>query len=357
MTPENKIKTGFLGLSHNGRRLINLIEGLDQYSISAIGDRDFDNAAKVAKKFEGCKGYDDYRQMIMQNDLDLLVVAEPIYECIDNIRSGIKKKFNIFKLSPAGRDFSEVSELSTLTDSEKVIFSTGNYWRNSPSWENLKNYVQGKKIESPNLIEVQWRSPSDIDQEKMWLLDPKLAGGGVLLYHGYQAIDIIVSNFGLPEQVYALNVSNAPDRQQRTYLTEDTSVVMMRFSESLTANLVLSRVYGPEEKTVKVYGKNINVEVSDNYFKTFNNQAVAEQEFEFFDDPDSLLKAGFNNLAANIKPEDDDIEPPCICRISNNLPVMAVIEAAYLSSKTLMPEEPTKILNLAQNESAKAWLK
>lgn len=354
---ESKIKTGFLGLSPNGKRLINLVEQLPRFTITAIGDKDIDNASKVAGRFQSCTGYDDYRQMIMQNELDLLFIAEPIYDSIEYIRSAIKKKLNIFKLHPAGRDFSESAELANLSAAEKVIFCVGNYWRKSSCWSSLADYINDKKIENPSFIEVQWRCPADIETDKSWLKDPKLAGGGVLLYDGYQAIDTIVSNFGIPEQVYALNISSAPDKQQRAYMTEDTSVVIMRFSESLTANLVFSRTFGPQEKNIKIYGKNHNIEIGENIFRSFDNMAVTEREFEFFDEPDALVRQALIDLAENIAPEDPEIKAPPICTISDNLGVMSVIEAVYLSAKTQMPEEPAKILNLGQSETGKGWLK
>lgn len=351
---EKKIKTAILGLSQKGAKLLKPIEDCDLFDISAIADKDIEVAEKNAKIIQNCKAYNDYRQMIMQNDLDLLIVAEPIHDSIEHIRTAIKKKINIFKLTPAARDFTEASELAAIAKSEKICFALGNYWRNSASWQNLNDHIKQNHVNNPSLIEVQWRTPAEIPQEKSWMRDPKLSGGGVLLYQGYQAIDIVTHNFGIPDQVYALNITNAPDRQQRAYLCEDTAIIMMRFSESLNANLIISRTYGPTEKSVRIYGKNQNLQISENSFKTFTNEDLSGSEFEYFDQPEQLIKTTLTNLANNIA---NPKQPHKVCTITDNLPAMSVIQAAYVSAKTMTPEEPGKILSLTPIEKSTNWLK
>ena len=123
--PDTKIKTGFLGITEKAREMICVLEAISDFEIIAIGDKNIDAAGKISRRFQNCKAYDDYRQMIAQNELDLLIVSEPISESIEHIRGAIRKKFNIFKLSPAARNFAEVSELASLSASENVLFCTG----------------------------------------------------------------------------------------------------------------------------------------------------------------------------------------------------------------------------------------
>ncbi len=352
--PDTKIKTGFLGITEKAREMICVLEAISDFDIIAIGDKNIDAAGKISRRFQNCKAYDDYRQMIAQNELDLLIVSEPISESIEHIRGAIRKKFNIFKLSPAARNFAEVSELASLSASENVLFCTGNCWRNSASWLNLKNYLESDKIEQPSFIRVQWYVPGEIEPEQSWLKDPKLAGGGVLLRQAYQAIDMVVSCFGVPEQVYALNLSSAQDKQQRTYLTEDTANVLMRFSESLAANFVVSRTFGPAKTSIEIYGKNHNIEILENKFRAFNNNHETIEEFEYFDQQQALLSQCFTNLADSLRTKKIS---PAVCRIEQNIALMAVIEAAYLSTKTLVPESPSRILELGKSESGNVWLK
>ena len=61
-----------------------------------------------------------------------------------------------------------------------------------------------------------------------------------------------------------------------------------------------------------------------------------------------------NNFAQNILSENED---SLLSSAESNLPTMAVIEAAYLSARTAAPEEPARIMKLAQmeNEQLQIW--
>ena len=63
----------------------------------------------------------------------------------------------------------------------------------------------------------------------------------MLLHDCYALIDQLLWSFSIPEQVYALKTNQAPDKQQRLYLTEDTALVCLRFTDALMGSLVATR--------------------------------------------------------------------------------------------------------------------
>lgn len=341
------IKTAVLGYSDKVCRLLGVLAEFGGFEIIACGASNLDIAGKYCEQYPQCKPYDDIRRMITQNDINLLIVSEPISGMIEYIRMAVKKKMNILKFSPPARDYSETHELNQLCKSEGVIFCLVDSWRYSSSFLALKDYLDAQKIEQPFLVEAVWTIPLQIEQEDVWKKDPQLAGGGVLLYDAYQAFDMIVSNFGIPEQVYTLTTGQAADKQQRSYMTEDTAVISMRFSDSLIANVVASRSFGPESKFLRVYGKDKNIQIKPNIFSIFDNQGKPLHQFEYCQEPTGLLKAAAGEFIKlmNNSPESR------LSYIEDNLKVMAVINAAYLSAKTAMPESPERIINLAQPAS------
>ena len=182
-----------------------------------------------------------------------------------------------------------------------------------------------------------------------WQTDPKLAGGGVLLHNCYQIIDQIILNFSAPEQVYCLNTGAAADKQQRHYLTEDTSVVTMKFSDILSVNLIASRRpgSGPSEEFLKIYGKDKILTVTNTQLTVTDGIKCKSRKSKFEDDEPVWYQAMLANFALSIlKPNEHKLISPG----AENLTNMAVIESAYLSARTAMPEEPGKILQMAQIE-------
>jgi predicted dehydrogenase len=341
---EGKLKTAVLGLDDRGRFLLEAATQADYFEIAAVADEDATLAESTAYKYK-CDHYDDYRQLIMQNQFDCLLVAAGIHSCDEHIKMAMKKKTNILKLAPPARNFQEAAEFVRLAEDENIKFAIANPRRFARSFLALREFLQQGRIEQIFLITAFCTVGNE--QVGTWQTDPKLAGGGVLLHNCYQIIDQIVWNLATPQQVYSLNTSIAGDRQQRSYLTEDTAVVTMKFTDTFFGNLIASKVFGPEQEILKVYGKDKILTVSNARFIISDGFGQTNEESEYDDDELIRHTALLKNFALSILAPDKNK----LCSSAReNLNDMAVIEASYLSARTGMPEEPGRILKMAQTE-------
>ncbi|NQT02027.1 MAG: Gfo/Idh/MocA family oxidoreductase [Planctomycetes bacterium] len=340
---KDKLKTAVLGLSGRGELLLEALRGVDYFEIQAVADKDTSLAEKIAGQCQ-CAAYDDYRQLIIQNQLDCLLVAAGIHSCDEYVRMAMKKKCNIFKLAPAARDFEEAVEFVRLSEEQDIKFAVSNPRRFGRSFITFREFLRQGRIEHIFLMTAF----CCLGEEPYpgWQTDPKLAGGGVLLHNCYWVIDQLVSNFGLPQQVYSLGTNNAQDKQQRLYLTEDTSVVTMKFSDIFIGNLVASRRAGtgPKEEFIKLYGKDKILTVRDRRVTLCDGLGQTIEELEYDDDEHFCMREQLNNFALSIlSPETNKL----CSGGGENLQDMAVIESAYLSARTGFPEEPAKVLQMA----------
>ena len=354
---EGKLKTAVLGLNDEGRLLLEAASKVDYFEIAAVADKDSTLAERIAAEYK-CAGYDDYRQLIIQNQLDCLFVAAGMYSCDEYVRTAMKKKFNILKLAPAARNFEEAAEFVRLAEDENIKFAVANVSRFAQSFLAFRQFLQQGRIEQIFLItafcnvgDQPHRDPKHnrvpSGTQPAWQTDPKLAGGGVLLRNCYGIIDQIIWNFPTPQQIYSLNTSQAADRQQRLYLTEDTAVVTMKFSDTLTGNLIASKAFGPGQKFLKVYGKDRILTVSNKQLTVSDGLGQTSEELKYDDDQVGWYRALLENFALSIL--SPDVNKLCSSG-RENLKNMAVIESAYLSARTAMPEEPGRILQMAQIE-------
>ena len=340
---EGKLKTAVLGLGDRGELLLEAASRIDYFQLQAVADRDSKLAEKAALRYN-CAAYDDYRQLIIQNQLDCLLVAAGMYSCDEHIRAAMKKKFNILKLSPAARNFEEAVEFARLAEEENIKFAIGNANRFAQGFIALREFLEAGRVEQIFLITAICAAGGQ--PPPAWQTDPKLAGGGVLLHNCYEIIDQIVLNFGVPQQVYSLNTSAAGDRQQRQYLTEDTAVVTVRFTDAFVGNLIASRRtgIGPEREFLKVYGKDKILTVSEARFTVSDSLGKTTKELEYNSDELFCMTKLLENFALSILSPDKNK----LCSGGReNLRGMAVIESAYLSARTGMPEEPCRILQMA----------
>jgi predicted dehydrogenase len=338
------LTTAVLGLNEGGRRLLKAAAATARFQIRAVADQDPRKVEKAAAEYGG-EAYRDYRQLIVQNQLDCLLVAADTHTCDEQLKAALRRKFHILKLAPPARTFAEALEYVQIAESEKVRFAIGNPARFKTCYATARDLLAQGRVEHVFLITAHCRVGSA--DRPPWQNDPKLAGGGVLLHDCYPLVDQILWSFPLPEQVYALTANQAPDKQQRLYLTEDTAVVSMRFTDAFMANLVATRrhEFGPDRVTLEIHGRQARLALAENEVTLETPDGRGDQRWQYEDQEQAAWERLLCSFADSVLAP----EQPLVSSAAENLRNMAVLESAYLSARTGFPEEPARILQLAGN--------
>lgn len=349
---EQMLTAGILGLGGTGHLLLESARQTGQFLIKAVADQDQQQVEKTAAELP-CEPYTDYRQMIVQNQLDCLLVAADIHLCDEHLKTAIRKKFHVLKLAPPARDYEEALEYVQMAEYEKVRFAIGNPARFQSSYLAAHELIAQGQIKNAFLV-TAYSEAADVDRPA-WQSDPRLAGGGVLLHDCHQIVDQILWNFSLPQQVYALTTNQAPDKQQRLYLTEDTAVISMKFTDALTASIVATRRsdQGPTRRGLQIYGKEARLTITDNRVILSTDSGLDDQVWQFEETEQDAMQRLLSSFARSVR---DPSEHPLASSGAENLKNMAVVESAYLSARTGFPEEPMRILQITRNASGAASL-
>jgi len=348
---ERRLKTAVLGLSSGGKLVVEAASQVGYFELQAVADREGQVAERTAQEY-GCEAYDDYRQLLAQNQFDCVLVGAPIHSCEEHLRAAIRKKCNILKLWPPARNFEEAVELHRLSEAEGIKFAVANPWRFAEAFLALREEVEQGRVEHIFLVSMRGDFATEVDSA--WRADPKLAGGGVLLHRCYGLVDQLVWNFGVPAQVYALNVNKAGDRQQRFYRTEDAAVLALRFSDSFIGYLTASPSVDTEapKEVMEVFGTYRTVTVSPNCFAVYDREHGSGEQRGCEYDESGCMQRALENFALSILWPDKN----ALCSsLVENLENLAVIEASYLSARTGMPEEPVRVLRMLRRESTFMW--
>jgi len=341
----NRLKTAILGLDEGAGPLLEAASQSRYLELVALADKDGTRAGRTAERF-GCRAYDDYRQLIVQNAFDCLLVAGPMHQCGQYLKLAIRKKCNIFKLSPLARNFEEAKELVALAESKEVKFAVANPGRFAAGFKECRTFLQ--QADEPFFMLSAVCFPGNA-RLPGWRKDPELSGGGVLLYDCYDIIDQLVRLFGIPDQIYAVTANSGVDRQQQMYITEEIALVTMKFSSGLVGTLTASSCAAAESrrKYIKIYGKGKTIKVENNDFTIIscpgNDAGISNSN----QDSTAPMKKALDNFALSILMPDKN---QLISSGKENLENMALIEAAYLSVRTGFPEQPVRILQMPAPE-------
>jgi predicted dehydrogenase len=337
------LTTAILGLNETGRRLLKAAAATGLFAIKAVADLDQQRAEKAAGEY-GCEAYTDYRQLVVQNQLDCLLVAAETHTCDEQIKSAIRKKFNILKMPPPARTFAEALEYVELARSEGVRFAVANPGRFRAGCVAARDLIAQGRLGHVFLISACCTFGNT--DRPAWQIDPQVAGGGVLLHDCYPVLDQVLWSFPLPEQVYALKTNHAPDKQQRLCLTEDTAVVSMRFSDAFMGSLVATRSseIAAGRVYLEIHGREARLTVTDREVALAARDGRDDRKWQYDEDEQVLLERLLTCFAQSLTNPDEHEFPGSGVESLRN---MAVLESAYLSARTGFPEEPARILRMA----------
>ena len=342
------LKLAVIGLTEQSLELMEVASESGLYEIAAVGDEHQDCVDRLARKYE-CPAFTDFRQLIIQTEADFLLFGSPVHQCAEFMRLGIQQKFHILKPCPPALNFSQLAELYRFAKKENVLFLTLQKGRFRLPFEHIRSYLakaNPQDEQSWHLVSAVCHVPmGELEPEMRWLNDPNMAGGGVLLQDCYDLIDELLLCFGLPQKVYALAINQAPDRQQRMSLTEDTAVVTMQFTDALIAQICTSRTLGPARRHLRVHGKQQHLTATEEEVVLYDNEGNLLEQKSYESDDLPSQKRMLENLALSFQ---DPAKHPLYPYYGFDLNTFAVIEAAYLSTRTGMAEDPSRILQLAE---------
>ena len=328
------LKTACLGLNLQAQEFLNVAAESEFFDIVAVAGNDIASAQKIAQQY-GCVAFDDYRQLVVQNQLDALFVALPLCECAEYVHLAISKKCNILKLVPTALSFDEAAELIQSATKNDVKYITACSSRFAPPFVAMRDYITEIGTEGFHFINVFYNT----SQSKVELSD-----SGVLLNDCFEIIDAIVLHFSLPQQLYALVTNQAPDRKQRQYMPEETVAITMQFAGGLIGSFVAGKAINAGPWSIAIHGRENHIIVAPNRFRVYDkeNQLLNDRHFSTSNEKKELL----NDFAQSILfPAEHKLRYESFV----DLATMAFIDSTYLSAKTAMPEMPQRIFEISKN--------
>ncbi len=346
-----KLKTACLGLGRRAPQLLDLASSTGLYEIVSVSDSGLAVAQQTAQKYN-CTAFDDYRQFILQNDIDILIVAEPLYRCTEFVRVALNKKCHILKLIPTAANFEQAAELTNLAEKNNVKYITACPARFAPGFERLSDHLKTVDRRQLYFINICASTGSDFFQPIVSdaQADMKLAGGGVLLNDCFELLSLIIESFSLPQQVYALITNQNPDKKAKQYLGEDTVTASLAFSDGLIGTFLAAHLSGTTITVpVRICGAENNIAATPNRLTVTDRSGSIVAEHKYPLRPEKCITEMFIDAGRAL------LEPDKY-KLRNNLRLdlatMSLIETAYLSAKTGMPESPRKFFEISEKEKS-----
>ncbi|MEN8198459.1 MAG: Gfo/Idh/MocA family oxidoreductase [Thermodesulfobacteriota bacterium] len=225
------LKVGVIGTGNHGSRYAKHIgDDIDGLELSAVCRRS-GTVFEQAEKW-GCRGYQDYHELISDKNVEALVVVVPPMLNLDIVKAATTVGKPLLVEKPLAGGVEDGEEIVALCRKTKTPLTVGQTLR-------YNQVVQRLKGELPKLGRLysfnanQRLEPSSLD----WHEDPVQAGAGVSFHTAVHVIDAISFISGLKvKRVLALA------RSRHNHKLEDLLTVMVEMEGGVLGTLDCSKV-------------------------------------------------------------------------------------------------------------------
>lgn len=330
------LKVGLMGLGRGGRQLAGALLASSWCKLVAVSSVQSKRIEHFQEQHPGIAVHNDFRSLIVSSPLDALFVAVPPFLRTTYLPMAAEKKIPVFTLLPAARRFDEALAFIEPFEAAGCPIVVSRAWGIEPAMhpDALGIEQAGKFFLARASVTLCLEDNFD------WRGDSQRAGGGVLLYGAYDLIDVLVQAMGMPSTVYAACAAISRPGTHFPYDTEDTAAVVCRYTNGAVATINASWTTGPSDWSIDLYGTTGSVHV--NSVATYLRDRTGEQELARHDRAVNPLSTQVEEFLSTLRSNPRNLQGT----LRQHLPVVATIQAAYLSARTGQPESPGTLFEM-----------
>lgn len=202
-----KLKIGILGTSnHYLKRIVLPLKDTQFCESYAIGSRNIDKAADVAREFDIPLWYGSYDAVLEDDNVDMIYIPLPNHLHKEWVKKSIKAGKPVLCEKPLGMNTEEAKEMIKMAQDAGVRLMEGFMYMFHPMWQHARDIVCTNQIGDIQYIHTSFSynnpSPSNIRNIPEY-------GGGALMDIGCYAISVPRFIFGRePVRVMALQTGH-----------------------------------------------------------------------------------------------------------------------------------------------------
>nr|MDO8118423.1 Gfo/Idh/MocA family oxidoreductase [Candidatus Sigynarchaeota archaeon] len=152
-------------------------------------DINIDRAKEISKKHENCKATADWRDLVEDNDIDVINVATPNDLLAEITIAALKKGKHVLVEKPAGRSPQEIERIIKAMNGSKI--KAGFNHRFHPAISKALHIMRTEDIGNIMFIRACYGHGARLNYNKEWRAHADIAGGGELIDQGVHVIDLI----------------------------------------------------------------------------------------------------------------------------------------------------------------------
>ena len=230
------------------KRVIPAIEAEPRSTLYAVVTRD----PRKAEAYPGTRAYTDLNEALRDETVDAVYVASPVVLHAEHTIASLRAQKHVLCEKPVAMDNAQAETMALAARKSGRLAGVAYFRRGFPKLARARELIGNGAIGKPLYAEAVYHSWLE-SEERGWLRDPKIAGGGPLYDVGSHRIDALNFLFGKPSRAMGL-MSDA----LQSLKVEDSATTLIQYSGGVHAVVDVrwnSRMARDEFRVVGVEGE------------------------------------------------------------------------------------------------------
>ena len=185
------------------KAVIPAIEAEERSVLYGVVTRDL----RKAEAYPGVKAWETLDEALQDDKVDAVYVASPVFLHVSQTIAALRAGKHVVCEKPVAMNYAEASAMVEEAKRAGRLFGVAYYRRGYPKLQRAKELIASGAIGAPLFVEAVYHGWLE-SEERGWLRDPKMAGGGPLYDVASHRIDACNFLLGKPERAVGLR-SNA----------------------------------------------------------------------------------------------------------------------------------------------------
>ena len=230
------------------KRVIPAIEAEPRSDFYAVVTRD----PRKVETYPGTRGYSDLSEALRDEAVDAVYVASPVVLHAEHAIASLRAGKHVLCEKPVAMNYSQAEMIAATAEHSGRVAGVAYFRRGFPKVVRTKELIGQGAIGKPLFAEAVYHSWLE-SEERAWLRDPRIAGGGPLYDVGSHRIDACNFLFGKPVRAIGL-MSDALQGLK----VEDSATTLIEYAGGVHATVDVrwnSRIGRDEFRVVGVEGE------------------------------------------------------------------------------------------------------
>ncbi len=258
-------KYGLVGIGNISGVHFNAIERLGG-NVTAIADIRYERAQKKAEEID-CRAYQDYRQMIEKEDLDIVVVLTPHYFHPQISECALQHGCHVLCEKPISVSTGETHQLMRAYEKSDKLFGVNCMLRFRPDIQAVKEIIGSGllgKLRTAHFVSNNWLRSSAYYSEGDWRGTWSEEGGGLLTNQSPHDLDKIIYLFGSPQLIKAFAGTSS---FHPNLAVEDYADVLLLYEEKFRVYFSAATHLYPGVERMEIWGEKGYCRLQDDSIK------------------------------------------------------------------------------------------